>query len=394
MRIDKIPGLNNQDDVVEIGLGGLVTAQNIDLTRTGKAKRRGGYRPVYTGNVDAAWSDGRTTLFIDGGALKRLNEDYTVDTIRAGIEITDRLQATRAYDDRIYWTTGRDYGVVRNGVSASFGIEKPLPPNITKSDGGSMPAGRYLAAISYVRSDGVEGPLSTITAFTGEHGFSATWSVPTEDDIVALRLYLTAPDSETLLLAADAPIDSSTIYYHADTSELRVEAETEFLGRFPPIDWIAELSGSLYGADKQFVYFSEPFSELIDLRQNYIQSPSEITGIGQVEDGLYLGTANRVYFIAGTDPADAAFRRPVAAGMIAGSLVPDVDGSRIGEGRDVGRACLWASEDGFYAGLQGGRIIPLTERRVAGLQRGNDAAALFRSVDGENQYIFTGVPYE
>ena len=95
MRISEVPGLNLAADPYEVGLTGLVTGVNIDLSKNRKPSRRAGRTLAYSGVVIAAWGDGKDCIFVEGTQLKRLLPNYTAETLRSGLTNPTYLTACR-----------------------------------------------------------------------------------------------------------------------------------------------------------------------------------------------------------------------------------------------------------------------------------------------------------
>lgn len=97
-----------------------------------------------------------------------------------------------------------------------------------------------------------------------------------------------------------------------------------------------------------------------------IPMPADIAMLRPVDNGLYVGTALGVYFLAGTDPIKGMPRllaspEPVTAVGSDVAVRADALSSRI----PPAAACLWTSRSGIHGGLADGVVLNLTHSQVA-----------------------------
>jgi len=397
MRITNFPGLNLQDDPMEVGLDGLVAAENIDISKKNKPSRRVGRSLFYAGSPAAGWSDGRTCLFVEGATLKQLNTDGTATSV-ATLTVTSRaLRAVRAYDDRLYWTTGADSGVIDRGANRQVGVLKPGSLVLESTEVGALPAGGYMVGLAYVDARGAEGPMSYSAAQLAGGVSVRIPHTPLElvaAGVEAVRLYLSTPDGEVPYLADEvATGESSYISYAGDATDLGVPGEADNLDNLPLggflEEFAARLWSSLGGQDGTgLVVYTHPYSELTNLHGNFFAFPSEVAGLGGVDTGrfagLYVGTAEAVYFLQGTDPQQMSSKKVMDYGMIPGTLTK-TDGRVLGEGTDT-PVLLWASPRGICAGYPDGQAVNLTQRRIGSLT-GHAGTAILRRANGQNHLL-------
>ena len=76
-------GLNDKDDAYEVGFDALTEATNIEISRNRKPRRRAGSAQVVAATPASAIIEPEVFLYLEGAALKRMNEDYTTETIRS-----------------------------------------------------------------------------------------------------------------------------------------------------------------------------------------------------------------------------------------------------------------------------------------------------------------------
>lgn len=164
------------------------------------------------------------------------------------------------------------------------------------------------------------------------------------------------------------------------------EVRGRLLGPPPMATALAYYNGRIYMAEGRTVWATELFMyRYVDKTRGYMLFESDVTVIGAVTDGLYVGTQTGVYFLGGT--FGEMRRLPLSAyGAIPGSLVsvpaelvhPTVNQSR--------NAVVFLTTSGLVAGFDSGQLLNITQDRVL-FPGAVSAAALFRRQDGVNQYI-------
>ena len=163
------------------------------------------------------------------------------------------------------------------------------------------------------------------------------------------------------------------------------------LGAPPMASALAYLNGRIYLAHDRDVWATELYLyTLVDKTRNFLRFEADITVLGAVSDGLYVGTQDAVWFLGG------AFREMKRIqvsqyGALPGSLVyvpagmvsPEMVRTANGESPD---AVLFMTSSGLIAGLDSGVTRNLTQDRML-FPDARSVAALFRRQDGVNQYI-------
>jgi len=140
-------------------------------------------------------------------------------------------------------------------------------------------------------------------------------------------------------------------------------------------------------AQGQWLFYSKPFGyELFDLR-DYLGFIKTITMIAPVKDGMFIGTESNTYFLAGTQPDVTQLIEVAGVGVVKGTLTYVASNQVKGlEKLDKQSVPVWTSHAGIVVGMSGGATIDLTLDRYA-IGKANEGAALFRTVNGIDQYI-------
>lgn len=167
-------------------------------------------------------------------------------------------------------------------------------------------------------------------------------------------------------------VDEAVLVHELHTDPMPVGTQmVEFAGRI----WV------VYG---NMVIYSDPYSELTDLRENFIPVGEHITNLGKVSGGLFITTDSHSYFLAGNDPAEMSIEERAPFGAISNTIL-QVDGRVLGEGQNT-LSLLWASPQGICGGLPNGTLINITKQEVKELL-GVQGAAMLREQNGQRHYI-------
>lgn len=169
------------------------------------------------------------------------------------------------------------------------------------------------------------------------------------------------------------------------------EIRGKFIGAPPVATSLAYFNGRIYMANGSDVWATELYLyDYVDKTRNYLSFESEVTVIGAVTDGLYVGTKTAVWFMSG---AFSQMQRilMMKSGALPGSLV-SVPGELVNPQIPIDQqapsktAVLFLSTVGLCAGLDNGVCYNLTQNEVL-FPAADNVAAMFRRQDGINQYV-------
>ena len=154
----------------------------------------------------------------------------------------------------------------------------------------------------------------------------------------------------------------------------------------PTATSLAYLNGRIYLAEDKVLWATELYRyAYVDRTKNYMQFESPIRGVLSVRDGLYVGTDEEVFFLAGTF-GDMARRRVVPSGYVPGSGV-SVPPAQLGERAGDSKASVFfLTHLGVYAGLDSGVCYPITQEAFL-FPSSQTSAAMYRQQDGVGQYV-------
>ena len=392
MKLKKFNGINNVDaperlPVTTEGAADLREAENVDIDKSFRVSRRKGSTKRYSGSgVHSFWTNKtkNLALFIEGNDLCQFNADYTKTVLRSGLSLNRRMSYAEVNGD-VYYTDGVVTGMIRDGVSRSWGIDVPVSQPLLSVVGGALDAGVYQVTITYVRADGEEsgaGVASVIT-LTSTGGVSVL-GIPTSPDstVTAVNVYCTSANGDILYYAGQ--VANGTSSYTITGGHFTLPLKTQFMTPPPPGSLIEYHYGRMYVVVGDAIFYSEAYGfGLFSLAYNYLHFPTDVTMIGSVTNGLFI-SADKTYFQHGSAVAETSVRVIEGSTAIKHSMTR-TEGARIKDA-PAGPALMWLSDDGVFVGGGDGFIRNLTSEKwsFAGASSG---AGLIREYNGSTQFV-------
>jgi len=391
-------GLRNDVSPERFELGDLATADNINIDKTGRIERRGGYTQRVAGAAHSLWADELqdVCLYVTSSGLRRMAADLTASTVASLFDTASPMSYTRV-SDRVYFGNGRDKGIFEAGAVRAWGMPvAPLPAALAAV--GMMPVGTYQYAMTWMRVDGQESGCGVAGRIDLAAGGGIAFTTPAAPlgDIVGANLYVSPANSDVLLYATTLTPGAS-VTWQTDPSELSLPLATQHLSPPPAGHLVAYYRGRMFVAVGDTIFYSEPYAyELFDLRR-YLQLDGRITLLAPLMEkernvntgdssGFFVGTDRSMGVMAGTDPDSFQYVPKVDYGAIPGTL-QHVDGSLVRDGGTGARKLpMWLSAKGVCIGLPDLLINNLTRSRYAFDAGGQGAAAV---LPDPNRYIAT-----
>lgn len=150
----------------------------------------------------------------------------------------------------------------------------------------------------------------------------------------------------------------------------------------PPAGTILEAAfGRIWIATGRHVLFTESgFYHFMDRATGFLAPfDGDVTMLRAVDDGLFVGTERRVWFVAGSDPKQMQYRQPAAARAVMGTDVAVDPATVPGIGRMAleARGVVWTGREGIMFGGPGGQVSNLTKNRVPFPAGSRGAACIF-----------------
>jgi len=376
------------DNAYEIGIDAQTIATNIDITRLNKIKRRKGFTPKVNTSISAAWVNNRSMLYQSGTTLTAVDKDYNTDDVRTGLTASAQLHAHQIHD-LIYYSNGIETGCLQAGVHRPLGVESPELATLTATTGGDMPLGVYRVAISLVRNDGFESGVllpATSIELTGGNSSIQVGSVTSLDSAILVNYYITHTDGDSFYFAGQGPTGVA-FNISKDPTLLRRAMKTTNTHPPLPFNIIEPFSGRMLYAIGDTLYFSDPFAyERIDYKKGFIPFGNRITMIGTIEEGFFIGTTKKTYFLSGTRVGELEIDQVADYGVVADTR-SYLDGTVVGsESATTKTLPAWISTKGMCIGFQDGSVQNVSESSVI-LPEGITGASFFRQENGQNHFI-------
>lgn len=307
MKVTEFRGINNVADITQLAPGELARAENVEIDTRGMLHRRRGRTLRLAGGAHSPHESPFGLMVVLDNDLVLLNSSFAVArTLYPTLGYT-RVWYANLPDGRVAFSNGLIAGLVTATTTTALGVSAPV-------DAGVGAVGETPYAVTYVRlADGREGPPTY--GLSGIDPEQAVIGLPRLDGH-RINVYL-APHG-ALLLAGSTDTDSFT---HAG-GQLGVELDAAYLD-VPPVGTQLTVWGSrLLIADGKTLWGCAPFRpEVCNLGKDFLQFDENITLLFGVEDGLFVGTQSRVWFLAGTAFDTLQARVVASAGAALGSCV-------------------------------------------------------------------------
>ena len=344
--------------------GAVRDATNLDVTTEGVLRTRQGYAsaPRVSGTrCHSLFANSAFMLHADGAALKRTTASGT-ETV-AAVQNAEPISYAQLPSGNLAWSDGSSIGQVGpSGASYGLALVSPGAPLLAAVSNGTLKAGRYLVAVTWVAYSGEESPPSlpvdvTITEGQGISLSGIPQTPPT--GAIGLRVYCSHTNESVLFEAAF--VGAGTTSLRIDSPPTGRQLETLFEANFPPCSALAFAAGRLLGFRGNMFVWSEPFRPGVwRPSQNFLQLSQPGSLIAPTQDGVYVGTLGKdgqgeVVFLAGFDYTKSAYLPVTPYGAYPGTLVDMPHTMQMG----------WASPQGFVIADNGGQVTNISFDKVA-----------------------------
>lgn len=368
-------GMNNKQRDHALPEGSARNIVNGDIDLLGKVSRRKGSTKVYNGlGTKGGYSCPAGDYFIEGNTLCKFNLDNTSTALLSGI--TGSTFAYDYFNGVVYFSDGIINKKIVNDVVLPWGLSNPAAPVMSEIEGTYTP-GVYLAAYSWVDSDGVESGASeigkiTLAEIAGLQFNNLPGIIP---GATTLRIYLTTPNGKVFYHVADTT--SSSYVLAAGSYDSGNTLRLNFVSPPPAGSIIRHYKSRMYITNGKVTWYSEPYSfDHFRLGESFLQFPYETTVMEPVTSGIFFASDKETSFYSG-NPEDGFNVDPkFNYGGIYGTSkkVPNSD--------DV----IWQSQRGTIKGSANGECVNIQELNVA-TESGTSGATLIREQDGLRQVI-------
>lgn len=386
MTFGAFAGLRNTIPAERLEPGDLTAAVNVDIDNGGRAQRRPGTELRAAGPSHSLWSHGDNCLFVRGDTLHRLHLDYNMSIVATGLT-PDMPMSYVDVNGRVYWTNGVETGVVTSEGNRSWGIPIPDLPVLSPITG-TLAAGQYQLALTYLRSDGQEsGAGMAAQIVLGEAaGVRVGWPIPQDPTIVEVGVYITEPNGKVLYQAGigdvgDGGADITSIH-------LSLPCDTQWYDAPPAGQCLSYHRGRILIACGAHLFATTALGyEYVDQRDYVAVDDTTIRFVGGVEHGIYIGTEKNVYFLAGDRLEEMTIKTVAEGAAVARSLVHADGFATTGNASMAGQqVVLFTCAAGVCMGTGDGTVINLTGERYR-FEAGPLGAAALRQGDALSQYL-------
>lgn len=164
------------------------------------------------------------------------------------------------------------------------------------------------------------------------------------------------------------------------------------LGKPPMATALTYYNGRIYMAQGKTVWATDLYLyNYVDKTRSFLQFESDVTMLGAVTDGIYVGTTADVWFLDGSQLSELRRVPMMNYGALPGSALPvpaelvnpQIPNRPQSESKN---AILFMSTSGLCVGLDNGMVYNLTQNKVL-FPDAVSVAAMFRRQDGMNQYV-------
>ena len=354
-------------------------AVNVDISDTGKLRRREGFTQVFEGRAHSAWGDDKAGFYAEGGTLYHLSLSNGGELHRTVIRDDLAPNETLSYCEAggtYYYASKSVIGMVRGGARLDF-TPRPLLTPVLSVTPGAMPKGRYQVCITQFSAAGESASTVPGTIDVPEGGGIRVGSIPPAPVGSITLIYVTGANGEVFGRAAvDIAAGVADILTSSATG---ASCQTLLTESIPAGDIVRFSNGRLLVARGELLIYSEPFfAGLFRPSKNYIPFSEPITMLEPSDKGIFVA-ADKTYWFAG-EITQASPQEVLPYGAVPGS------GGRNPAAPD---SCFWISERGLVFGTPDGSVKNLQEEQLA-LTGGTAGAAVYRERNGQ-RHVLTSV---
>ncbi len=369
------------------GMVDLSEAVNVDLDETGKVYRRLGTQLINAGAKHSLFSSPLGAYVVSAGVLNWIAPTLALTPI---LSVSGARLCYAPIIDKTYWSDTLQSGCLSGASNVPWGIA--VPPILTATAvPGDMRAGRYMFAMTYVRSTGEESgaPKYGEIILTANQGISfSSLPVSTDPLVTTKRVYITPQNGEAAYLAGEMLNSTTSATFKTAPLDGPV-LRTQFMGPPPAGQVVGYFAGRSYLAFGRFLLYSQPYEYgLFDLRSGFVGFPSDVQTFAAVADGVFVGTQTETNWLGGTDPTEWVRKSIATFGTVLGTeykLREDLVGPDYGA---TGTVMAWMSRKGTCLGFDGGVMQEVSGGRYAP-PTATEGASLLKIRGGTPQLLTT-----
>lgn len=385
-------GIDNQNRETTLPAGAVRTALNVDIDKGGNSIRRQGTIRRITGtDCHSLWTDRAIdyALFVDNGTLFKLDFETALANAVATLQSNNKMSYCE-FNGEVYYGNGADKGIVTNqGIYARWGLSLPPSPfAVGVQQGGGFAEGQYQVTYTYYDVNGIESgaPIATVVDVPA-NGSISLMNIPQNPDAEGVWVWLSSAHGDVLFRALQIPNGTTDVTF--GKLECGEPLDKQFLDNPVPATQLTDYKGRVWFSIQNFLFYTEAMApHLYHPGHNFFVLPEQIIATMSVEDGLYIASSYRTWFLLGGDPRDMQLTMVNRKGVIPGTMLrapAHVFGNA--EGAFTGHVAFWWDTDGVpVIGGTSGRIKRLTDGSVE-LGNFTSGATVYRERDGIEQIL-------
>ena len=370
-------GMDNLRKGYDIGDGFLRDAVNVDISNFGKVKRRTGTTMMYPDyGCHSLYATDKYMIYVLEGFIVTWDANHnSID----GIAVNPTAPfAYETVNGEVYCTNRYiNLKVGTDGLFQHWGIDVPSNQPTVTTTTGSLAAGTYQVAITFVNSYGEEsGTNLAVTATVTDNGGIELTNIPVPTSpVTTFRVYVSYANGGEMYLYNEYPIATSIVLISA--SRIGPQLRTQFMSPLPYGTDIAYSQGRLITANDNFLYYSQPLRYgIYNNTADFIWMPDPIKLIWGAFDGVYVATKTQTFFLTGAGTPEQKLELVMPTGAIPGTKAKMPD--KVGE--------MWMTPKGVVRAYVGGKIENISYDKVS-IGDYSTGAAIIREDDGLRRFI-------
>lgn len=352
-------GLDNRSRESSSQKGALRECENLDITREGGLLVRAGMTFATSGSWTSLFSpsSGRYLCAVKDGVLGTLIGDtFTGFSAVAGTVSYAEL------NNEVFWSDGSQQGRIRPDGSVSvWGLNPPTFQASAVSGEGGLHAGSYQVTLTAVVAGLESGAVAPMSITVADGG--GVRVIAPNGSGVSFNAYMTpnGGGSDTLRQVASLAPGASVVLGALQPGK---RLDSLLAIKPPPATTLCVFRGRIWGASDTLVWFTDALSpHWVFPKIGHFVFESPIVMVLPAEDGLFIATAHRTYFLGGDDPSAMRLRVVDFYGAVSGTGVTEWPLTALNpQGMTPARSCGWLSLNGSWCvGRSGGVVQRVSE---------------------------------
>lgn len=383
-------GIDNRSDESELPEGCLRECENFDITREGSLIVRNGLSLVNSGAFHSIFSHKKINylLVVKDGYL----QTYDGTSFTSLKQVSSSVMSYAYLDGYVYFCNGSEQGMVSDqGTLGYWGLPVPPTPICSSASSGGLYDGVYQVTLTTVVNSVESGaPEPCVLDLSNNDNNGIRVTAPTSS-IASFAVYVTEANDSIFRKAATLSSGASATIGLGSRGKI---LDTLYLSRPPAGSHVNEYRGRLWIAKDNVVWFTSEYGpHYVDPARGYYLVDKDITMLASVEDGLYIGTENSLYFLKGNSPSDMSLSRILNYGIISYSQAVDIPNDIFSDqGNLFFKSCAFVDTNGVLCiGRPGGMVQRVTDKKC---QFGNAAQCSTAYIERNGLKQFVSVMIE